>query len=184
MSEDGSGNGSDRVMLTLFLLRHAKSSWAQPAMRDIDRPLNERGLRDAPRMGRFLAARTQRPELILCSPAQRTRETLNLVLPELSADGIAIAMPSLIYEGDAGDYLQLIRTHGGLARAILLVAHNPSIHDLAVRLTGEAEADTRDAMARKFPTCALAELSFSVDGWKAVEPGAGRLESFTTPAML
>lgn len=171
-------------MLTLYLLRHAKSSWAQPLSRDIDRPLNDRGMRDAPRMGRFIASLGRKPDIILCSPAQRTRETMNLLLPELGAEGISIALPASLYEGDSQGYLDLVREHAGDAGCLLLIAHNPAIEDLADLLIGSGDRQARAAMRQKYPTAALAVLTFDVATWSEIKAAGGTLESFTTPAML
>lgn len=171
-------------MLTLYVLRHAKSSWTEPLSRDIDRKLNERGLRDAPLMGEYISDLGKNPELILCSPAQRTRETLNLVLPQLGAEGTSIEMPKQLYPGGAEIYLQSLQHRGQETSCILLIGHNPSVADLVVELCGNSNSAQLDAISRKYPTCALSVINFEATDWANIDHGAGTLERFVTPAML
>jgi phosphohistidine phosphatase len=170
-------------MLTLSLLRHAKSSWADAGLDDRDRPLNARGQDAAPRMGAYMARQGIAPELILCSPAARTCQTLDLVLPGLQGK------PEVVYE----DALYLAPEEVLLARIrevpaavshVMLVGHDPGLHALARTLAGSGRHKELDALAEKFPTAALAVIAFSADAWSEVERGAGRLELFMTPKRL
>jgi phosphohistidine phosphatase len=176
-------------MLTLTLLRHAKSSWGDPALDDHDRPLAERGKKAAPDMGTALAAMGLRPDLVICSSAARARATLDLVLGKLGAP-----VPQVIY--DDGVYMAtperlLARLHriglsetGQIPHRVMLVGHNPGLEELALLLVGSGAANDRARMAEKFPTAALAVISFNADSWGLIAPGAGRLEHFLTPKQL
>jgi len=171
-------------MLTLSLLRHAKSSWEDGSLKDFERPLAKRGESAAPRMGAFMAEHGLAPQLILCSPAVRARQTLDLVLPHLAGD------PSVLYE----DRLYLAAPSALLARLrkvdsnnihhLMIVGHDPGMHGLAVALAGAGETGMLQALAAKFPTAGLAVIQFKARSWAKVGRGSGRLELFTTPKML
>jgi phosphohistidine phosphatase len=170
-------------MLTLCLLRHAKSSWEDASMQDFDRPLARRGEEAAPRMGAYMAAEGIEPQLILCSPATRARQTLDLVLPKLAGD------PSLEFE----DGLYLASSSGLLARirkvranvkCLMLVGHDPGMHGLAVELAGQGRPEDLHRLANKFPTAGLAVITFGLAHWSQVKPKAGELATFTSPRRL
>ena len=170
-------------MLTLSLLRHAKSSWSDPRLKDFERPLNDRGDTAAPRMGAFMARRGIRPDLILCSTAVRARQTLNLVLPHLKG------APELIYEDAlylASSATMLKRLHrvGVEVSHAMIVGHDPGMHTMAVELAGSGNGDDLRRLAEKFPTAGLAVIVFDVDAWRAVHWGSGRLKLFTAPKRL
>jgi phosphohistidine phosphatase len=170
-------------MLTLSLLRHAKSSWDDAALEDFERPLAKRGESAAPRMGAYMAERGLAPELILCSPAVRARQTLDLVLPHLPGG------PTLVYEDNfylAAPSVLLARLRRVEAKLhhVMIVGHDPGMHELAVELSGTGEPKMLQALAAKFPTAARAVIRFKARSWSKVGPGAGRLELFTTPKML
>ena len=169
-------------MLRLTLLRHAKSNWEDPELDDFERPLSKRGLKAAPEVGRELARLGPLPDRVLCSTAVRTRATLALVLAELDGpppkisyeDSLYLALPELMLED--------IQDKAGEARHILVVGHNPGMHGLALALTGDGKRKDIQAMAAKFPTAALAHLTFDTDDWGQVRPGTGTLHAFITPA--
>jgi phosphohistidine phosphatase len=173
-------------MLTLFLLRHAKSSWAESGLSDFDRPLASRGIKAAPKIGGFMGEGGFAPDHILCSAAQRTRETLGLILPHLKGEP-TITMSRAVYEADdEGDLMALI---AGMQAAgpqrLMLIGHNPAMQDLAVSLAGRGAPDDLKALAEKFPTAALAILTFdATDGWAGIEPGSGLLTHFVRPREL
>ena len=170
-------------MLTLSLLRHAKSSWANAHLDDFDRPLNGRGEDAAPRMGAFMARRRIAPDLILCSPAVRTRQTLDLVLPHLS-DPPKVVYEDALYLASPAALLQRIRKVPAKARHTMLIGHDPGLHVLAQELAGTGEREDLYALAHKFPTAALAVIGFAVREWAKVRRGAGRLELFVAPKRL
>ena len=170
-------------MLTLSLLRHAKSSWDDPALEDFDRPLSKRGETAAPRMGAYMAAQGLRPDLVLCSPAVRARQTLDLVLARLSGsptvtyeDGFYLAAPSVL--------LARIRKIAAKVHHALIVGHDPGIQGLALELSHAGKAAGMAALRAKFPTAALAVIRFQDGAWSKVATGKGRLDLFVTPKSL
>ncbi|KAB2351024.1 SixA phosphatase family protein [Actinomadura rudentiformis] len=152
-------------MPTLIVLRHAKAV-AGLGLADIDRPLNDRGRRDAAATGEWLRKNDLVPDRVLCSTAVRTRETL---------EGLAlqseVSFEPQIYDNEPETLLSLVREAGDV-RTLLLIGHNPSVHQLVHDLTRDAP----DA----FPTCALAVIEFTVP-WAEVWPGTGTLSLTRTP---
>ncbi|TDB84002.1 histidine phosphatase family protein [Actinomadura sp. KC216] len=153
-------------MPTLIVLRHAKAV-AGLGIPDIDRTLNDRGRRDAATTGEWLRANDLVPDLVLCSTAARTRETLALL--DVDAE---VSFESGIYDNDPDELLDLAVRSSDDAGRVLLVGHNPSVHQLVHDLAGEAP----DA----FPTCALAVIDLP-GAWADVRPGLGTLRTARTP---
>ncbi|CAN5363379.1 histidine phosphatase family protein [soil metagenome] len=171
-------------MLRLMLLRHAKSSWTDPASDDRDRPLSGRGHKAAAVMGAFMRREKLIPELVLCSPARRARDTWKLASGELRAAPRTIVEDGLYDFGNGGRVLDAIRDKAEGAKSLLIVGHNPSIERLALRLVGKGTATLKDQLERKYPTGALSVIDFKTDAWKEIGDGAGRLVSFTRPRDL
>lgn len=169
-------------MPTLLLLRHAKSSWEDDDLDDFDRPLNPRGRRAAPAMGKVLLERGLVPDRVLCSPAARTRETWALVEDALETE-VPVEYPEALYLADASEILEEIRSGGREAGQLLVVGHNPGVERLALTLAGGGAPELRARMANKYPTAALAVLDFE-EGWDSVAAGRGRLVDFTRPKDL
>jgi phosphohistidine phosphatase len=165
-------------------MRHAKSSWSDKALEDRERPLSARGRRAAPRMGAALVERDVIPDLILCSPAKRTRQTLELAVAAMQAKPPVALSDSLYTFGDGAAYLSLINKQPAKARILMLIGHNPSLAALAERLAGSGNEHALDALHRKFPTAAVALLTFPAARWRDVDWSSGRLEWFLTPRML
>ena len=169
-------------MTRLLLLRHAKSSWAEPGTADRDRPLNPRGRRAAQYMAQWISQAEFPPERILCSPSRRTRETLAALLPHLEQPG-DVAILDELYDPLSDDYCETIAAHGGNANCLLLIGHNPTIHTTALRLIGNAEGGDAAQLAAKFPTAALAVIDF--DGsWQQIAARSGSLVAFVRPREL
>lgn len=176
-------------MLTLSLLRHAKSGWDDPTLDDKDRPLAARGRKAAPIVGAFMAANAIVPDLVLCSPSVRTRQTLELVGKHLPG-AFRVVFDDALYL--AGGEALLARVHAvkGRGRAVpghvLLVGHNPGLQELALALMARQSerAGDRRAMSDKLPTCALVVLDFDAGRWRDVQPGGGKLRHFVTPKRL
>lgn len=171
-------------MLTLSLLRHAKSSWDNPAQDDYERGLAPRGLKAAPAIGKYLRKSKLKPDLILCSGAVRTRATLALILPEAGAPAPEIRYDDALYLASPITMLDMVRRLSKGPKHVMIVAHNPGLHALALELTGMGEREDLAELATKFPTAALAVLGFPVAAWKDIRPGTGRLERFVTPKGL
>ena len=170
-------------MRSLTLLRHAKSSWDDESLDDFNRPLNDRGRRSAVAMGKHLAAKGARFDLILASPAQRVVETLD----ELSAGGWKagdVEFDKAIYHASARDLLERVRSTADDIHRLMLVGHNPVLGSLALQLTGEEDDGLRAQLAENFPTGALAEIELGVDRWDEVRPQCGQLKAFTVPRSL
>jgi phosphohistidine phosphatase len=170
-------------MLTLSLLRHAKSSWADPAQDDFDRPLNERGREAAPRVGAYMAEQKLAPTLILCSPAVRTRQTLALVLPHLQRTA-EVAYEDDLYLASTGQLLKRIRKTAAAVSHLMIVGHDPGMHAIATKLASSGDPATLDLLAAKFPTAGLAVILFDTKSWADVGHGDGRLRLFMTPKRL
>lgn len=176
-------------VLTLSLFRHAKSSWDNPDLEDYDRPLAERGLEVAPRMGAWLVRDGIRPDLVLSSSSRRTRQTIALALPAFGDNQPPVTYEDDLYLASASSLLTRIgradaRPAERGARHIMLVGHNPGFHSFALLLAGTGEKEDVATMARKFPTAAVAVLDFDCAKWADITDGCGRLRLFMTPRML
>lgn len=171
-------------MLTLSLLRHAKSSWADPDLDDHERPLAKRGARAIPTLAKFIRQEKLRPGLVLCSDAMRTRATLALLLAELGPPAPQVIYDPTLYLAAPDTILAaLARVEEGNPH-VLIVGHNPGLHAFALELVGEGDRKLLAAMAQEFPTGALAVFSFDVASWADVKYASGHLEQFTTPRRL
>ncbi len=170
-------------MLRLWLLRHAKSAWDDPALDDFARGLAPRGRKACRRLARHLAERAVRPDLVLCSPATRTRDTWTRIAKRIGPE-IETRFDQGLYLAEANALLATIRAAPTGCRELLLVGHNPGLEDLAERLAGSAAGEALERLRIKYPTGALAELSFPVQRWAEIGAKTGFLASFVTPAML
>jgi len=163
----------------LFVLRHAKSSWDSPALDDHERPLAPRGRRAIEVMSLYMRASGIEPQVVLCSSSRRTRETL---------DGLGVGGEHLIerslYSASCEELLACLHELPDGVSSAMVIGHNPAVQMLVLRLTKQDGAGPddprRDAMKRKYPTGALATLSF--DGvWGDLSFGRARLEEYVTP---
>lgn len=162
-------------MKTLLLMRHAKSSWADPAQPDFARPLNARGRQAAPLMGRFLCRHYPQLALIISSPAERARETAQLVHAAARYD-CALAYDARIYEASAPRLLTVVNEIAEPAGAVMLVGHNPGMEDFVRLLTA--------ALPERIPTAAVACVTFELATWRAVKAQAGRLVQLIRPKEI
>ena len=170
-------------MRKLALLRHAKSSWSDPAEDDYDRPLNARGKSAAPEAGAALHSFGFSPDLILCSSAKRTRETLELAMRFMPVDpSTRITFEDKLYLATPEAMLDRVRKIDDGFKSVLLIGHCPGIHSLAATLSGKGDNAAIERLMVKYPTAALAILSFDLARWRDVGPGAGHLDQFWTPA--
>jgi phosphohistidine phosphatase len=161
----------------LVVLRHAKSAW--PDVADHDRPLAPRGRRDASAAGRWLRDAHYLPDLVVCSTARRTRETWELAAQELAGP------PPVRYEPRAYDatvpvLLDIVRETPSAGDTLLLVGHNPGVQQLTLHLAADADDDFLERAAAKFPTSAVAVLTWA-GPWAALAAGTARLTAFTVP---
>jgi phosphohistidine phosphatase len=170
-------------MLRLLLLRHAKAERSRPGERDHDRRLAERGRDDAPRLGAYMAKHRYLPDQVVVSTSARTRETWDLVAAEMPGKP-KVAFEERVYESTPRALLQVIKETGPKVRTLLMIGHNPSMHELAVQLIATGDIDMRQQLLEAFPTAALAVIEFKLDGWDRVHAQAGRLEHFVTPRAI
>lgn len=170
-------------MRKLTLLRHAKSSWTDPAVADFDRPLAPRGRKAAVKMGLFLAERDLEPDFILCSPAKRTRETLAKITPFLTREYDIRLERSIYSAGSGGGIISYLKSAPLTSQHVLVIGHNPTMQQLALDLA-TPEPDSRYAdIERKFPTAALAHIEFDIADWKQLK-SRGRLIHYVMPKEL
>ncbi|WP_349365419.1 MAG: histidine phosphatase family protein [Nitratireductor rhodophyticola] len=169
------------MMKELLLLRHAKSSWDDPSLADVERPLAPRGRRAAPRMGRELARRGWLPDRVLVSPARRAQQTWRFVAAEIGRMELAPGSGEGLYMAAPEQLLAALQKIPEKAARVLLVGHNPGMEDFASRLAGDgSEEDALERMREKFPTAAVARFAF--DGrWDALSFGQARLLDFLKP---
>jgi phosphohistidine phosphatase len=170
-------------MKMLILMRHAKSAWDDPHQKDIDRPLNGRGRKAAKHMGAWLSGEGYRPGVVLCSTAQRTRETLDLVKPNLPTSA-TIEHVQALYMAAPREMLNEIAKAPAPAEAVMLVGHNPGMGNLASLLAGSGDAKALGNLHSKFPTAAIAVLGFNVARWTDLAPESGILLAFQRPRDL
>ncbi len=170
-------------MKRLYLLRHAKSSWANEGLSDFDRPLNKRGRRAAALMGEFMEKNGFHPQLILSSPSARTRETLT-ILEQHGSWAHDTRFEDDLYGASSFVMLNRLRGLPDTAATVMLLGHNPGLESMAHLMTGDAAPDALSRLQAKYPTAALSVISFGAGTWRHVRPGAGTLEAFVRPADL
>ncbi len=171
-------------MKTVTLFRHAKSGDKDnPAIADIDRPLSGRGLKAAPKMGAALRDRHLRPDLILCSPSERTRQTLTLASVEAWDKQPAVRFEKRLYEASWQTLLKVLKELPDDVGHVMIVGHNPGLQDLAVAL---AAPDSRELsqIREKLPTAAVVSFEFDEEIWKKLHPESGRVVLFIAPRTL
>ncbi|MFI2781961.1 SixA phosphatase family protein [Streptomyces sp. ALB3] len=162
----------------IVLLRHAKAEWSQQS--DHERPLAERGRKDAPVAGRKLADSGIDFDLALCSTATRTRETWKLAVHEFGQRPRTVYEERL-YEASIGELIALFGETSDDVRNLLVIGHNPGMHGVADALSGRADGNALARMTKDgFPTAAYAVVEFS-GPWKGLEHGAGKLAEYWTP---
>ncbi|MFJ2717551.1 SixA phosphatase family protein [Streptomyces sp. NPDC087437] len=163
----------------IVLFRHAKADW--PQVTDHERPLAERGRKDAAVAGRKLADAGVAFDLALCSTTTRTRETWKLAVHELPHRPKTV-YEERVYDASPGELITVLNETPDDVRSVILIGHNPGIQGLAEVLSGSAEGDARERMSRRgFPAAAFAVVSF--DGsWKALEPGVATLLDYWAPS--
>jgi len=162
-------------MKTLLIMRHAKSSWEDGSLRDHDRPLNPRGARDAPSMGRLLVEEDLVPELVLSSSAVRALSTAEFAAGEFDEE-VDIEITRELYLASPHTYVEVIEERGGVAGRVMVVGHNPGISALVTMVTGVLE---------EMPTGALGAVELDIDDWKQLGSSTeGTLIGFWRPKEL
>ena len=168
-------------MHTLYLLRHAKSSWTDPALPDRERPLARRGRRDAKRIAKHFVRLEIAPELVLCSSAERTRETLDLLRPALAATS-TMSLEAELYAASADELLERIRAVPQAVSSVMVIGHNPGLQDLALVLA--SDGTELGQLKAKFPTAALATLILANAPWRQLSEGDAVLAEYVVPKQL
>ena len=166
----------------LMLLRHGKALKGEPGERDFDRALAARGMTDAEKLGAFLTRHQLVPDRLVVSPAVRARDTWVHAALACPAAPPPVHEPRL-YDAKAETILAVAKESGD-ARQVLLVGHNPGLHDLAGLLIASGDVETRERLQEHLPTAGLVVIDFAVDGWSKVHPRSGRLELFVEPRTL
>jgi phosphohistidine phosphatase len=170
-------------MKRLAILRHAKSSWDEPALDDFNRPLNERGWKTARRLGRELARRGIKFDLVLSSTSARTRETIDGIQQHYDFKA-PIKFEQQLYHASERQLLTVIRALDDAVTAPLIVGHNPGLEMLIAELANDDRKGLRQRVAGKFPTGALALIELQVKRWAEVEPGSGEIVELILPKDL
>jgi len=174
-------------MLRLMLLRHAKTETDAPSGRDRDRRLDDRGLKDAAEMGGWISRHPPFPDCVFVSPAQRARQTWDIAWAAMK--GLVpppqVGLVPELYGADATELLHAVRAASATdPKRLMLVGHNPGMHELALGLAGSGDAALRKALVDNLPTAGLAVFDFAVHDWDDVAFHRGRLVLFVTPKLL
>jgi len=169
-------------MPRLMLLRHAKTERAQPGERDRDRKLTKRGRADAPVIGAYMAHHGLIPDLALVSPAERAQQTWALAAAAFAKAPRAVN-DERIYNAGPETLIGVIAATRKV-RSLLVVGHNPGLHELALQLVASGDVDMREALHEKLPTSGLVVIDLPFDDWSPVHPRSGRLERFVSPRLI
>jgi len=169
--------------MRLMLLRHAKSEKAEPGMSDRVRGLNPRGRSDALRMGAYMAQHGLISDRAIISSARRTRETWEGLVTGFSAQP-PVSHDDRLYNAGPDAILSVIRDSGRSARMLLVIGHNPGLHESACRLIAAGDVEARERLNEGLPTTGLVVIDFAGDNWHALHFQSGRLERFVTPRSL
>lgn len=170
-------------MHRLLLLRHAKAERSELGGRDRDRALAKRGHEQSAEIGPFLVRHKLIPKLALVSPAVRTRETWELVAAALPRATAAV-MDERLYNADADGLLEIVRETEASVGSLVVVGHNPGLHELALMLVASGDVEARARLAEKLPTGGLVVIDFRFEDWTALHPHGGRLERYVTPRLI
>ncbi len=171
-------------MKTVTLFRHAKSGEKDnPNIEDFERPLAPRGLKTAPKMGLAMRERNLRPDLILCSPSVRTRQTLSLAGAEAWDVQPEVRFEERLYEASAQTLLKALRELPDEVGHVMIAGHNPGLQDLAAALAPEG-SPAKQGFTEKLPTGAVASFEFGTERWSKLQPGTGQLRLSISPNML
>jgi phosphohistidine phosphatase len=170
-------------MRRLLLFRHAKAERPEVGMEDRDRALMERGRRDAARIGAFVAAHALVPDRVLVSPATRTQETWKYVSAAFKpAPGATLT--ERLYDATPHAILAAIKDTPASPHTLMVVGHNPGLHEAALMLIAAGDIDARERLHEKLPTSGLVIVDFAFDEWSKLHPQSGRLERFISPKTL
>jgi len=162
-------------MKTIFVIRHAKSSWENAGLNDFDRPLNERGKRDAPRMGKRLKERSIHPDLMLTSPAKRAWSTCKRIAETLGYPKGNIQTEQNLYHADEDEILSVVQKIPETVNNLMIFGHNPGLTDFVNSLS------PKDNYIDNVPTCGVVSFKFNVKSWQEVNFQKGEFQFFDFP---
>jgi phosphohistidine phosphatase len=163
-------------MKNLYLVRHAKSSWDNNRLKDIERPLNKRGQKDAPAMGNLMNQKKIKPDLLITSPAQRALETAKIFSKGLNILPEHFIVDNNLYEAGRKDFLKIIHQFDNEKNSIMIFSHNPGLSDLACYLTSEKVCD--------IPTCGIVSLKSRINNWDELDDVNCELDFFEYPKKI
>lgn len=161
-------------MLTLYLIRHAKSSWAFE-LQDHDRPLGKRGRKDVVKMGKFLSENHTKPEALISSTASRAFYTALYICDQWGIDEGQIRLKRDLFHAGSYEILQVIKS-APRSQSLAIFGHNPGFTDCVNLLSNSS--------IENVPTCGVVSISFESNSWKEIEFGLGKLEFFKTPKAV
>ena len=161
-------------MKTIYFIRHAKSSWDDFSLRDIDRPLNDRGKRDAPKMARYLKDLKVQPDLIISSPAKRARKTASIFREVLGNPPMELV--NGIYEANTADIFRIVQEIEENYSLVFVFGHNPAFTSVANQFTNE--------LIMNVPTCGITKIECEINSWKNFSRDRGKLTAFYYPKMF
>lgn len=166
-------------MKQILILRHAKSSWSNPGLEDFDRPLSERGIQDAPRMGKFLRKTGYKPDLVISSPAERAKQTAQLCVEAMKADQQIIKWDNDLYFESALKYIKAIQDASDNIARVMLVGHNPLVEATVTALSGG-----KNHSILRMPTAALVCLESYAVKWSDISYGSCQLKWMMIPRVV
>ena len=171
------------MIKTIYLLRHAKAAAGDASMSDAERPLNNQGREACEIIGNIIKKQNIKPDIILCSTAKRTSQTWDLVA---TASGVAapVEYSKKLYLASAGEIAKHIQALDDSLNSVLVVGHNPGIHECVIRLCASGSPAAAKKIELKFPTGALAVIECDIPRWSALAPTSGYLKDFMTPKGL
>ena len=161
---------------TVTLIRHAKAEQAEKGMSDMDRPLKQKGEKQAARLAKWLKANDFHPDLMWCSPAVRTHMSARIILDYINAPLSSLCVRKRLYQADASDILSMIHKAAPEIKHLAIIGHNPAMADLIDFLSSSKHA--------KIPPATICTIDFAVSTWAEVLPGSGITRHFITPSML
>lgn len=170
-------------MRRLMLLRHAKTEKGAPGARDYDRVLVERGIDDSQQIGAYMARHALVPDLVIVSGAARAQQTWTRVSPSFKSKP-ATRDDDRLYDAEAGRILKVVQETESKVHTLLVVGHNPGLHDLGRLLIASGDVEAREQLNENLPTAGLLVIDIALDGWSRVHAHCGRLDRFISPKLL
>jgi phosphohistidine phosphatase len=170
-------------MRRLILYRHAKAERSEPGIEDRARVLIERGRKDAAKIGAYMASHALVPDRVVISPTARTQETWKYTATAFRPAPAAM-MAEQLYDATPHAIFAVIKEAPSAAHTLLVIGHNPGLHEVAAMLIASGDIEARERLREKLPTCGLVIIDFAFDDWGKLHPQSGRLERFVSPKTL